>query len=373
MKKKLLVLTAVLSAMTMLAACGKDEAKDSVSGSSVSESTISQVDPDEYVTVGEYEGIEVSYTPYTISENDVEMQIQNELNYYINTFQLYNYIPIEGRDVVETGDVANIDYVGKKDGVAFDGGTAQGYHLEIGSGSFIPGFEDGLVGVKTGETVDLDLTFPEGYTNADLAGQAVVFTVSVNGIYTKETPAFDDELMKKLSGYGLTFTTMEEYRKNVEEYLNTQNETRNETAKEDAVWDAVYATCEVSEPPTDMVEKIKQRVYDNAQGYAEQYGMELNDFIEQSMQMPIEQFDEEATAAATDSAKETLAVKAIAKKEKIEVSDEELQALKETEAANAGATVEEYFANVDEADFYDYALTQKVYEYLATVVTVKEN
>lgn len=373
MKKKLLVLTAILSAMTAFTACGKEEAKESVSGSSVSEAAISEVDPDDYVTLGKYEGIEASYTPYTISENDIEMQIQNELNYYINTFQLYDYIPVEGRDVIETGDVANIDYMGKKDGVAFEGGTAQGHNLEIGSGSFIPGFEEGLVGVKSGETVDLDLTFPEGYTNADLAGQAVVFTVSVNGIYTKETPEFNDELITKLNERGLTFSTMEEYRKDVEEYLNTQNANRNEIAKTNAVWDAVYATCEVSEPPADLVEKVKKRIFDNAQGYADQYGMELNAFIEQNMRISIEQFEEEAALAAVDAAKEKLAIKAIAKKEKIELSDEELQEMKEIEAANAGTTVEKYFESVDEADFYDYALTKKVNEYLATVVTLKEN
>ena len=86
------------------------------------------------------------------------------------------------KSVVESGDTVNIDFEGKKDGVAFDGGTSQGYNLTIGSGSFIDGFEDGLIGVNVGDTVDLNLTFPEGYQNADLAGQDVVFTVTVNFI-----------------------------------------------------------------------------------------------------------------------------------------------------------------------------------------------
>ena len=123
-----------------------------------------EINADEYVTLGDYKGLEVVNSTVTITDEDVDSYIE-----YMLSMSPGELEEVTDRDVVENGDVANIDYVGTKDGVAFDGGTAQGYDLGIGTGSFIPGFEEGLVGVKKGETVDLNLTFPENYHSADLA------------------------------------------------------------------------------------------------------------------------------------------------------------------------------------------------------------
>lgn len=164
-----------------------------------------EINSGEYVTLGEYKGLQVVNTVQTIGEEEVDSYIE-----YMMAAAGGELEEITDRDVVENGDVANIDYVGKKDGVAFDGGTAEGYDLSIGSGSFIPGFEEGLVGVKKGETVDLNLTFPENYGAADLAGAEVVFTVTVNGIYKEIKPEFNNDYV---AGLGIeNVSTTEEYR-----------------------------------------------------------------------------------------------------------------------------------------------------------------
>ena len=133
-------------------------------------------DPSKYVTLGEYKGMNITIPKTEVTDEDVDSYI----DYLLSANE--SYVDITDRDVAQNGDVANIDYEGKKDGVAFDGGTAQGYDLNLGSGVFIDGFEDGVVGMKVGETKDLTLTFPDNYANEDLAGAEVVFTVTLNSI-----------------------------------------------------------------------------------------------------------------------------------------------------------------------------------------------
>ena len=362
MKKKILVFA--MAAMTaMLCACGEKAAVEST------------VNPDDYVVLGDYSNLTAEVELITVSDNDIETQMKSELDYYIDNYGMTSYEPVEGRDVIQSGDVANIDYCGTKDGVAFEGGTAQGYDLVIGSGSFIPGFEDGLIGKKVHETVDLNLTFPEDYQSEDLAGQAVVFTVSINSIgdSTKEIrPEHNDDLIKQLYILGFSFDSMEAYRADVKAYLEEQANESNEISKENAIWDAVYATCETQEPPADMVTNVKDKIYANAQSYADQYSLTLDQFIEQGMQMTMEDFEKQANETAVESAKQQLAIQAIAKKEKIVVSKTMMDEMKKEEAEKAGKTVEEYFQNINDTDYYDYALSKKVYEYLATIVTVNE-
>ena len=193
MKKKLL--TAVLLTMTMLlAGCSGKDAGEEATGSSES------INPEDYVKIGTLEGIEVTAeVEGEITEADVDAQIESELNYYVQYANMYDYEAVPDKTVVEDGDMVNIDYEGIKDGEAFAGGTAKGAYLEIGSGSFIDGFESGLVGHSVGEAVDLNLTFPENYSSTDLAGQAVVFHVTINSIHDASkqiVPEFNDEFIK---------------------------------------------------------------------------------------------------------------------------------------------------------------------------------
>lgn len=163
MKKKTLGLLVAVLSVCMLAGCGAKDAGDGTgtsTGAGTESTALKDMDVDKYVTLGEYKGLEVSVDTVEVDEDEWDTLVNNV--YYGN-------ITAENGGImdraVETGDTVNIDYEGKKDGVAFDGGTAQGYDLTIGSGSFIAGFEDGLIGVMPGEIVDLDLTFPENYGN----------------------------------------------------------------------------------------------------------------------------------------------------------------------------------------------------------------
>lgn len=367
MKKKTLTLL-ILVMVLLLAGCGnKKDSNDTDSAA--------QINPDDYVKLGNLEELETTVeVAGEVTDAAVEQQISDELNYYIQYVNLYEYEKVPDKTVVEDGDVVNIDYEGIKDDVAFEGGTAEGAYLTIGSGSFIDGFESGLVGHSVGENVDLNLTFPENYTSEELAGAAVVFHVKINSIHDankKFVPEFNDEFIKKLN-FG--FSNMEEYREDVRTYMEQQNATQNETAINDAIWKAVYESCEVSEPPKEMVDEIKARVYKNGEDYAAQAGVEFSEFLQTNMNMTEEEFEEEANTVSVESAKEKLVMRAIAKKQRIEISKKQINEAAEAEYEQYGyETVEAYIAAVGgEAIYKDYLLSQKVDEYLKSVVTVHE-
>ena len=190
------ILIPALAGVMMLSACGGDAnvhtdpatiaqlQGQSVSGNSlIGNDTVTILDYDmtQYVKVGDYRNLDVVYSETEITDDIVDYAYLNFLSDYAEAVDPSYY---ETEREVRDGDVVSLDFCGKKDGEAFQGGTATGYILEIGSGTFIPGFEEGLIGVMPGEEVDLDLTFPENYQSAELAGQAVVFTCTVQGIVT---------------------------------------------------------------------------------------------------------------------------------------------------------------------------------------------
>lgn len=190
------ILIPALAGMMMFSACGGDAnvhtdpatiaqlQGQSVSGNGLMGNdtvTILDYDMTQYVKVGDYRNLDVVYSETEITDDIVDYAYLNFLSDYAEAVDPSYY---ETEREVRDGDIISLDFCGKKDGVAFEGGTATGYILEIGSGTFIPGFEEGLIGVMPGEEVDLDLTFPESYQSAELAGQAVVFTCTVQGIVT---------------------------------------------------------------------------------------------------------------------------------------------------------------------------------------------
>lgn len=174
-KRVLTAVAAVALACAVFAGCGNSAAKKA----KAERILYSKVKLSDFVELGDYKSLSVDTKSDDFKNAREEQQTED-----IEQNELY----VEKNGKVETGDIANIDYTGKKDGVAFEGGTAEGYDLKIGSGSFIDGFEDGLIGAVAGQTLDLDLTFPESYTNEELAGKAVVFTVKVNSVKTPDKP-----------------------------------------------------------------------------------------------------------------------------------------------------------------------------------------
>ena len=317
------------------------------------------------VVLGDYKNLEVVNNVTVITDEDVD----NYINYMLSMSP--ELVEVTDRDVVEIGDVANIDYVGKKDGVAFDGGTAQGYDLGIGSGSFIDGFEDGLVGVKKGETVDLNLTFPENYGAADLAGAEVVFTVTVNAIYAEATPEFTDEYV---AGLGIeNVATVAEYHA----YLKgMMEESEKEYALQNVqtqVISMVTDNATVTEVPQELIDRFYNVNINNMTYNAMMYGMDLESFVSAYYGMDAETFEAETLAAAEISANQALVCLTIAKEENITVTEEDMEEAVEANYASYGyASADAFKEAVDLEEYKDSLLLNKVVDFLVENATITE-
>jgi len=376
MKKKLLAALLAVSMVMSLCACNSEketqttETADTTTTAEAGKLSSKDFNATDYVTVGDYSGLEVEVEVVNFTDADVEKQFNEEVEYYIEYADLFTYVEVADRTTVEDGDFVNIDYVGKKDGVAFDGGTAQGHNLEIGSGSFIDGFESGLIGHEVGETTTLNLTFPEQYHSEELAGAAVTFDVTINSINTREMPEITDALIAKMD---LGFDTIAAYKEDIRSYLQETCDDTNTSERDTAVWEAVYAVCDVKEPPKEFVDDLTATVKKTAEMYASYYGVTLDEFISTYMGQTSEQFEAECRTSAVENAKQKLAVAAIAEKAGIKLSDEDVKAAAEAEYEEYGyESAEELIESFGEGEYYDYILNQKVYEYLATCVTIKE-
>lgn len=324
-----------------------------------------EIDAENNVTLGEYMGVEVVNSATTVSDEEVEAYIEYMMSMYSNLEE------VTDRDVVENGDIANIDYEGKKDGVAFEGGTAQGYDLTIGSGSFIPGFEEGLIGVKKGETIDLPLTFPENYPAEDLAGAEVVFTVTVNGIYQKAASEFNDEFVAGLAIEGVT--TTEEYRVYLKGMMEESYGDQARQNMEAQVIAMVTENAEVKEVPQGLIDKFYDININNMTYQASMYGMDLQSFVSAYFGMDEEAFEAETVAAAEESAKQAMVCLKIAAQENISVSDEEMDtAIEENYASYGYAGVEEFKRAVDLQEYKDSLLLTKIVNFLVDNAAVTE-
>ena len=369
MKKKIgKVLVAGLIGLQLIG-CSNQTTANTEEKQEVAETTeilrFNEIDADAYVTLGDYKGLEVVGSSTEISDEEVESYIEYLLSMSGEVTE------VTDRNVVQNGDIANIDYEGKKDGVAFEGGTDTGYDLTIGSGTFIPGFEEGLVGVKKGETVDLNLTFPENYSAADLAGAEVVFTVTVNGIYESVAPEFNDEFVASFEIENVT--TTEEYRA----YLKSMME---ESEKEYALQEIqtqvitlVTQNAEVLDAPEGLVNKFYNINMENMTYQASMYGMDLESFVSAYYGIDSENFEAETMAAAKESAKQALVCLKIAKEENLLISDEELNTSIEERYAEYGYTsAEEFRSLVDLEEYRDSLLLNKVVDFLVENATITE-
>ena len=346
-----------------------EENKEVAENAESAEATVvyfDEINADEYVTLGDYKGLEVVSTVQSIGDEEVDSYIEYMLSSTSGELE-----EVTDRDVIENGDVANIDYVGKKDGVAFDGGTAEGYDLGIGSGSFIPGFEEGLVGVKKGETVDIELTFPENYRAPDLAGAEVVFTVTVNGIYKEIKPEFNDAFVAELAIENVS--TTEEYRS----YLkNMMEENEKQYALQDVQTQLLAMVTEnanVSGTPQELVDRFYQVNINNMTYNAMMYGMDLQTFVSSYYGLDEESFEAETVAAAEESAKQALVCLKIASEENIVVTEEEINAAVEESYAEYGyPSAEEFKATIDMDEYKDSLLLNKIVDFLVENATITE-
>lgn len=269
----------------------------------------------DYVTLGEYKGLTVEKVPLEVTDDEIEEEIRLAA-------QLADALEEYDEGQVQDGDTANIDFEGKLNGEAFDGGTSTGYDLVIGSGSFIEGFEEGLVGVAVGETVDLPLTFPENYGSEELAGQDVVFTVTVN--FVKRVPELTDELVNKITDGA--YTDVASYRNSISEDLMADKEAGEESALNSELLTLIANTSEVSGYPQEMVDYSTQSMKSYYQEYADLYGMEYTAFLEAFLGMTEDEFDSEVDVAVKQNLQQEMYLQAIAETEGIELSDEDYEA-----------------------------------------------
>lgn len=265
------------------------------------------------VELGQYKGVEAVMPVVEITDEDVERELKSVQER--NSRQ----IMIEDRAVQE-GDTANIDYEGFLDGVPFEGGKGADYDLKIGSNTFIPGFEEQLIGKNAGEEFDIDVTFPEDYGSEELKGKAVVFHIKLNEIKVRELPELDDEFAKDVS----EFDTLDEYKASLREKLADNAQKRADGTFEDNVVQAVSANATVDIPDAMIDREVEQMIQEQSQQMRYQ-GIELEQYLGYIGQT-MDAFREQLRDAASRRILMSLVIEAVAKAENIEASEEEVEA-----------------------------------------------
>ena len=370
MKKRVYLMTAISAMVVALTACGgnagnnKSSSVTSASGSAVSSKTTSaatgtaiEFKPSDYIEkLAEYKGLEYSKVDTEATDAEIEDRVKSFLSNY----------PEKITDrAVKKGDTVNIDFEGKKDGVAFDGGTAKGFDLAIGSNKFIPGFEDGLIGKKPGETVDLNLKFPDDYKNSEeLKGAKVVFTVKINYIAGEAPKELTDELVKA----NTDFKTAAEYKADIKAKLeeSKKNEAKANTTRE--LLEKVVTESAIKSVPKAAEEKYYTQIMGYWNNVATQYGMELKDLVTNQFKLTEEEFEAEVKKQAELSARILVVVRAIAEAEKLEISDDEYKAALNTYYENSNAKdsmdLATYEKQVGKESLMDIILNDKVGTFL---------
>ena len=305
--------------------------------------------------LGAYKGIEISKVDNTVSEEDVEARLNEMVN------RNARLTSVEDK-ALENGDTAVIDFEGFKNGVAFEGGKGENYNLVIGSNTFIPGFEDQLVGKKAGEEVEVNVTFPEAYHAENLAGKPVVFNVKVNDVKVKEVPALDDEFAKDTT----EFETLAELRADVKAKLEEQAKNAADAEMRNALVEKVSANTEVEVPEAMVQHQIDNMLMEL--NYQLQY-QGLN--LEQLLQMTgrgLDELREERRADAERLVKSSLVLEAIAEKENVEANDADVDDELEKMAAMYNMEVEKIKSSLRETDIEDIKGQIKIRKTLALLV-----
>ncbi len=400
MKKNLALLLAGIMVASTLTACGGQQSSESTDAASTESSvatdaastgastedaatssisalqntdgletiTLNDIDPDEFVTLGEYKGVTVEATLEEVTDDAVEEQL--------SAIFTNNPAMVEVTDrAVQDGDTVNIDYVGKyaDSGEAFDGGTAEGATLVIGSNSYIDGFESGLVGANAGDTVDLNLTFPEDYGATELAGKDVVFTVTVNSI----SVASDEMTDEWAAGLGAEdVTDLASLRTYIRTNLETEAQSTFDSTVESQVLSNVFEGCEFKEVPEGLYNRYLLQQKEQLEYYASMYSMYYGQTLSADDIVTMMMQSEGSTADAdtyfndmvTEATQQFIMFAAIAKAEKIEVTEEEideyLQDAYNSASSTAYSTYEDYKATLDLEIYREGLLAQKVMDFL---------
>lgn len=264
------------------------------------------------VKLGKYKGVKVESAEVTVTDEEVDAKIEKERENNARTIEVTDR-------PVKDGDMIVLDFEGFVDGVAFDGGKGENYPLTIGSGAFIPGFEEQLVGAEIGKEVEVNVTFPENYQAEELKGKAAVFKCTIKEIREKELPALDDEFASEVS----EFDTLEEYRKDVRETLFIEKEKAAREAKEAAVIDAIIADSDMDIPEAMVTTQQKQMIDEFAQRIQMQ-GLTMEQYL-QFTGASLDKMMEQVKPQAETRIKSRLVLEAVAAKEGIEATEEDYE------------------------------------------------
>lgn len=357
MKKRVYVLAVMIVSSLLLTACGSKE-------------YLKDIKAEKYVTLGNYIGLEASVQKIEVPEGAVESYIEE--NFLAPKAET---VPVTGRPIQE-GDVANIDFVGYQDGVAFEGGTGTS-DLTIGSGQFIDGFEDGLIGANVGDQLSLDLTFPDPYTrNPDLSGAPVVFEVTVNSVSERKLPTLTDELVKELSAEGYNVgacQTAAELEDWVYNLYDQSVQSTYDNQVETVLADAVMGSSTFKELPEEMVARYTKSIEENMNIRAASVGMTLSQYMQLYQGL-----DEAGYRAAFDEqgmqmTKKYVMYQAIADQEGLAPTQEEI-----SEEISALMTIygysseEELAKSVDMESFKEDLMRKKVVAFLTENANIQE-
>lgn len=340
MKKKFVAaLTVVLAGAMLITGC---------QGSSKIET--------EKLTISQYKGVEVDKVEKTkVTDEEVDNAINSNLQAQATEKEITDR-------AVKEGDTAKINFVGKIDGVEFEGGSGEDYPLTIGSGAFIEGFEESIVGHNVGETFDWSGKFPEDYGNADYAGKDVVFTITVNAITEQNVPKLDNKFVKSVSEKS---KTVKEYKAEIKKQLEKDAETTYKDTLGSEVWQKVLDNTKVKKYPDKQVKKLTDSLVEQYKTAAEYYQLDYETFISQQMGGTVEEFEKQVDKAAKSSVKQMMATEAIAEKENIKLTDEEYEKqLKSMAKAYGYESAKALKEAAEESDLKDMALSNLVKDFL---------
>lgn len=306
------------------------------------------------VTLGEYKGITIDKVEYNVTKKDIDGEIDRLVK------RNAREVAVEGRPA-QNGDITVIDYSGSIDGVKFEGGTAEKQTLELGSGAFIPGFEDGVVGMNIGDEKDISVKFPDNYGAEELKGKDAIFAVKLHEIKTKEFPEVTDDFIKEATGE----ESLEAFKKATKKKLKEANDKRAKAETEDKLIEKIAESSTV-EIPAVMVERQVDAIVQDMEYRMMYQGLRLEDFLKYSNQT-MEAYRESFKANAEKQVKTQLVVDKIIKDENIAVTEEEIDAKIKEQATAMGKEFEDYKKTINERQksyFENNALIEKMFDFL---------
>lgn len=374
MKKKLVAAMLVMCMALSATACGGSDTKDTktetaqdtedkkesssdTKKSSTATRLVSVSDVSKYVTIGEYKGLTLDRSSITVTDEDVQAEI--DYNLQENGTEVSD-------GTVEEGDTVTINFTGTIDGKEFDGGSAEDYDLVIGEGGMIDGFEDGIIGMKKGETKELDLTFPDDYYEESVAGKAVVFTITLQK-FTRPS-----ELTDEWVAANTEYKTVDEYREAVKKELETNEANTADYDLYNNAWSEVLANSEIKEYPKEDVDQAVKAYKELNESYIKEAGMEMSDFLE-AQGMSEEDYEDDCQQYAESKVEQNLIVQGIMDAEGLSLDDDDMQSLKDELVSEYGyESIDELIADYGEQEVNESLALLRVERFIVDNATVNE-